>query len=776
MLCSDVCAKWGCGGLSRWALEARAGSIQLWGEVAEDAKAKGRQAIPLSRFVNKQQLNESKQDALVVAERYAQILHSASETAIITMDVDGAITGWSEGAFRILGWTEDEMLGRTLTGIFPNDDGGQTLFKAEITDALSKGKGGSEGWRLRKNGERFWAVGETKPFFDGEPGPIGLVKILRDRTAERKIELELREQTRALEIFNRTGNVLARETDLNIIVQAVTDAGVAISGAEFGAFFYNVTDAAGESYMLYSVSGAPREAFSKFPMPRNTAVFAPTFRGEGIVHSDDITQDPRYGKNAPYEGMPQGHLPVRSYLAVPVVSRTGVVLGGLLFGHSKPGVFNDRSQQSLTGLAGETAIAIDNARLFEEAKREIKERREAEAALRDLNANLESEVRERTEALRQSQKMEAVGQLTGGIAHDFNNLLQIILGNLETISRNLPDNMNRLRRAAAHAVTGAKRAAALTQRLLAFARRQPLDPKPIDANVLVRGMSELLQRALGETVDMETVLAAGLWRIEADPNELENALLNLAVNARDAMPSGGRLTIETANSHLDEAYAARQAEVTPGQYVVISVTDTGTGMDQEIMSHVFEPFFTTKAEGKGTGLGLSQVYGFVKQSHGHVKVYSEVGQGTTVKIYLPRLIGDAPADDGETFNIIPEAAGETILVVEDDPDVRIYSVGALRDLGYRVFEAADGPSALLILEGQKIDLIFTDVVLPKGLTGAEVVARAKAIQPNVKSLFTTGYARNAIVHQGRIDRGVHLIVKPFTYDGLAAKVRDVLDS
>jgi CheY-like chemotaxis protein len=281
---------------------------------------------------------------------------------------------------------------------------------------------------------------------------------------------------------------------------------------------------------------------------------------------------------------------------------------------------------------------------------------------------------------------------------------------------------------------------------------------------------------LGEPIEIETVLAAGLWRTEADVNELESALLNLAVNARDAMTSGGRLTIETSNTHLDEAYATRHAEVSPGQYVMISVTDTGTGMDQKTLSHVFEPFFTTKAEGKGTGLGLSQVYGFVKQSHGHVKIYSEVGQGTTVKIYLPRLIGSPATDESDDLKLIPEATGgEIILVVEDDPDVRVYSVSALRSLGYRVLEAPDGPAALVILESQQIDLIFTDVMLPKGMSGAEVVNRAREMQPKIKALFTTGYARNAIVHQGRLDRGVQLITKPFSYEALASKVRDVLD-
>ncbi len=629
---------------------------------------------------------------------------------------------------------------------------------------------------MRKNGDCIWAIGETKPLMDGGDGPIGVVKILRDRTEERKLSEALREQDRALEILNSVGGTLARETDLEALVQAVTDAGVALSGAEFGAFFYNVTNQAGESYKLYSISGVPRESFSKFPMPRNTEVFAPTFAGKAIVRSDDITRDPRYGKNAPHKGMPEGHLPVRSYLAVPVVSRSGEVIGGLFFGHSSPGIFKQQSEQGLVGLAGEAAVAIDNVRLFEAAQKEIEERRRVEGVLRELNANLEKEVKERTEALRQSQKMDAIGQLTGGIAHDFNNLLQVIVGNLDLISRMLPHEMSALRRAAQMAMGGANRAAALTQRLLAFARRQPLDPKQIDVNVLVGGMSELLRRVLGELIEIETVLAGGLWRTEADVNELENALLNLAVNARDAMPSGGRLTIETSNSHLDEAYAARSAEVTPGQYVLISVTDTGTGMDEKTLSHVFEPFFTTKVEGKGTGLGLSQVYGFVKQSRGHVKMYSEVGQGTTVKIYLPRFVGTSDAENIGVLDLVPEATtNETILVVEDDADVRIYSVSALRELGYRVLETPDGPSALDMLSKHQIDLMFTDVVLPKGMSGAELANQAKQVQPNMKVLFTTGYARNAIVHQGRLDRGVQLITKPFSFEALAAKVRDVLD-
>lgn len=511
-------------------------------------------------------------------------------------------------------------------------------------------------------------------------------------------------------------------------------------------------------------------------MPRNTEVFAPNFNGDGIVRSDDITRDPRYGRNTPRTGMPEGHLPVRSYLAVPVYSRSGEVLGGLFFGHATPGMFNERSERGLSNLAAEAGVAIDNTRL-------AAERRKAEEALRCLNATLEEQIAERTqelqakeEALRQSQKMEAVGQLTGGIAHDFNNLLQIIVGNLETLQRNLPAEAVRLKRAAGGAMNGARRAASLTQRLLAFSRRQPLDPKPIAPNGLVSGLAELLQRTLGEAIAIETVNGAGLWTVEVDPTELEAALVNLAVNARDAMPDGGRLTIETSNAHIDEAYASNHLEVAPGQYVAISVSDTGSGMDARTIEQAFEPFFTTKPVGKGTGLGLSQVYGFVKQSGGHVKIYSEIGHGTTIKLYLPRYSGDASHISIDQERLAPEGDAETILVLEDDEDVRAYSVESLRDLGYRVLEAPDGPSVLRFLESDaKIDLLFTDVVLPAGMTGAQVVARAREQRPGLRVLYTTGYARNAIVHQGRLDRGVDLISKPFSFADLAEKVRDILD-
>src|SRR6185312_13275966 len=422
-------------------------------------------------------------------------------------------------------------------------------------------------------------------------------------------------------------------------------------------------------------------------------------------------------------------------------------------------------------------------RLAQAAQREIADRKRAEEALRDLNVTLEQQILERTQqlrdkeqALRQSQKMEAVGQLTGGIAHDFNNLLQVIVGNLESLQRHLPKESGRLRRSATQAMNGALRAAALTQRLLAFARRQPLDPKPVDVNVLVKNASELMYRSLGEVISIETVLSAGLWRVEVDANELEAALLNLAVNARDAMPEGGKLTIETSNTHIDEAYSANHVEVIPGQYVVICVSDTGSGMTEETVAQAFEPFFTTKPVGKGTGLGLSQVYGFIKQSGGHVKIYSEVGEGTTVKLYLPRLVGDQAQADDELDASPDRGSEEVILVVEDDDDVRTYSVEALHELGYTVLEAMDGRSALELMQANsEIALLFTDVVMP-GMTGRELANKAVQLHRGLKLLFSTGYTRNAIVHNGVVDAGTNFLQKPYSLNDLARKIRRILDA
>jgi signal transduction histidine kinase/DNA-binding response OmpR family regulator len=392
-----------------------------------------------------------------------------------------------------------------------------------------------------------------------------------------------------------------------------------------------------------------------------------------------------------------------------------------------------------------------------------------------------SERRRAEEALRQAQKMEGIGQLTGGVAHDFNNLLTIIVGSLETVRRQIKQTEfdgAHIEHLVDSAMRGAQRAASLTQRLLAFSRQQPLDPKPIDVNRLVSGMSDLLHRTIGEQISIETVAASGLWRTSIDANQLEMAILNLAVNARDAMPNGGKLTIESANVALNEGYTIDQAEVIPGEYVMLAVTDNGIGMSGDTAIKAFEPFFTTKDVGHGTGLGLSQVYGFVKQSGGHVKICSELGSGTSVKIYLPRLQSNELAPAVEPLpRVVRSRDGETILAVEDDSDVRAHTCGILRELGYQVLEAAKGSAALEILQAHpEIDLLFTDVGLPGGMNGRQLAGAARKLNRDLKVLFTTGYARDAIVHEGRLDPGVQLITKPFSYAALSGKVRDMLDA
>ncbi|SAK44040.1 sensor kinase/response regulator fusion protein [Caballeronia hypogeia] len=734
----------------------------------------------------------------------------------------------------------------------------------------------------------------TKPFSAREL-LARVASNLRLARLRRETEQKLREESRTLEIINRVGTAVAGELDLSRAVQVVVDAATELTGAAFGSFFYNVIDDEGGRYTLYTLSGVPKDSFARFPMPRNTAVFGPTFEGVGTVRSDDITKDPRYGHNAPHHGMPKGHLAVCSYLAAPVVSRTGEVLGGLFFGHPEPGVFTERAERILEGIAAQAAIAIDNARLYRAAQDEIAERTKAQDALRDLNETLERRVadavadrdrlwelsedlfyvasaegallrvspswttvlgfdsqrlhshavldlvhpddtqsaaaeldllrasgqpvryecrlkradggwrwiawtvsldprtrrihgvgrdvtadretsealRHAEEALRMAQKMEAIGKLTGGVAHDFNNLLQVIGGNLQLLAKDVAGR-DKAEQRVRNALAGVARGANLASQLLAFGRRQPLAPKVVNLGRFVRGLDDMFRRALGDGIEIETIVSGGLWNTLIDPFQVENALLNLAINARDAMSGHGKLTIEAGNASLDETYALRNADVTPGQYVMVAVTDTGSGMSPEVRERAFEPFFTTKREGQGTGLGLSMVYGFVKQSGGHVKVYSEQGHGTTVRIYLPRAREEEDLET--TIDAGPAKGGsETILVVEDDEEVRGTVVELLADLGYRVLRAKDAQSALAIVEsGVPVDLLFTDVVMPGPLRSTELARKARERVPGIAVLFTSGYTDNAIVHAGRLDEGIDLLSKPYTHEALARKVRNVL--
>ena len=424
--------------------------------------------------------------------------------------------------------------------------------------------------------------------------------------------------------------------------------------------------------------------------------------------------------------------------------------------------FENRYQRKDGGYIVLSWTAVPDDRFIHAVGRDVTADRAAAQALRQTEA-----------ALQQAQKMETIGKLTGGVAHDFNNLLQVISGNLQLLAQDVAGS-ERAERRLANALAGAGRGAKLASQLLAFGRRQALEPKSVKIGRFVVGMEDMLRRSLGEAIQIETIISGGLWNTFVDPAQVENALLNLSINARDAMDGEGKLTIEVGNAFLDERYARENAEVTPGQYVLLAVTDTGSGMAPEILDQVFEPFFSTKPEGKGTGLGLSMVYGFVKQSGGHVNIYSEPGHGTTVKLYLPRTRDSE--DEVEPVEVLPMVGGtETILVAEDDEEVRAIVVEMLSELGYRVLKASDAASALAVIDsGVPIDLLFTDVVMPGSLRSPELARRARARLPTLAVLFTSGYTENAIVHGGRLDAGVELLSKPYTREALARKIRHVL--
>jgi PAS domain S-box-containing protein len=434
-----------------------------------------------------------------------------------------------------------------------------------------------------------------------------------------------------------------------------------------------------------------------------------------------------------------------------------------------------------------TPLSLPGVVLDVQERRAVEaERDRAAAELRALTDTLEQRVAERTaellraeEQLRQAQKMEAVGQLTGGLAHDFNNLLTGITGALELLGTRITQGrLKDLERYVAAANGAAKRAAALTHRLLAFSRQQTLDPRPTDVNRLVAGMEELVRRTIGPAITLEVVGAAGLWPTLVDPHQLENALLNLAINARDAMPGGGRLTVETANTRLD-ARVAMTRDMEPGQYVTVSVTDTGTGMTPDVIARAFDPFFTTKPLGQGTGLGLSMIYGFARQSGGQVRIYSEVGQGTTMRLYLPRHVGEAEAaEDMPNLAQAPRAAaGQTVLVVDDEPTIRMLVREVLEDLGYAAVEAADGASGLGILRSDaRIDLLVTDVGLPGGMNGRQLADAARTTRPDLKVLFITGYAENAVIGNGHLEPGMHVMTKPFAMEALASRIKELIGS
>lgn len=634
--------------------------------------------------------------------RYRLLIEAITDYAIYMLDREGHVTSWNPGAKRFKGYEAEEIIGHHFSTFYTDAERAQNVPGLALEEAARTGRFEREGWRVRKDGSRFWAHVVIDAIRSPEGELVGFAKITRDLTERRAAEAKLRES----------------EEQFRLLVQSVTDYAIFMLDVNGHVASWNAGAQRIKGYAPEEIIG---RHFSNF-----------------YTEADRIAGLPRTGLET---AIRQGR-----------------------WEHEGQRLRKD-------GTAFWAHVVIDAIRDedgkligFAKVTRDITERREAEAALQNAQATM---IR--------SQKMEAIGQLTGGVAHDFNNLLQVISGNLQLLSKDIAGNPRaemRVQNALASVARGSK----LASQLLAFARRQPLEPRVVNVGRLVKGMDELLRRALGGEIEIETMVAGGLWNSLIDPDQLENAMLNLAINARDAMNGEGRLTIEASNAFFDDEYARQHDEVAPGQYVMIAVTDTGTGMPPELLDRVFEPFFTTKAEDKGTGLGLAMVYGFLKQSGGHVKIYSEIGAGTTVKLYFPREVASE-----DTLVVAPsgEVKGgqETILVVEDDDDVREVAESMLKELGYRVVRAKDAAAALAIVDsGMPIDLIFTDVMMPGAMRSPELARKAKDRLPSVAVLFTSGYTQNAIVHGGRLDPGVELLPKPYTREALARKIRHVLDN
>jgi PAS domain S-box-containing protein len=635
------------------------------------------------------------------------LVDSVIDYAIYMIDLDGRVASWNSGAARLKGYSAEEIIGQPFAKFFTPEDQATEFPQQALAAAARAGRFESEGWRVRADGSRFWALA----VIDAVRGPdgklIGFAKVTRDMT-ERRLE-----QSRLLESERRFRHLVQSVVDYAIF-QVDRDGIVATwnRGAE-RINGYSADEIIGRRFDVFHTeedraAGVPARMLA-------TAASEGRFEAEGW----------RVRKNG------------ASFWATVAID----------------------------------PIRDDNGEIvaFATVTRDITERMETQRILRETQ-----------EQLALSQRMEAVGQLSGGIAHDFNNLLMIIMGNLERVkheTQGMGESAANLERPIANALRGAQRAAALTQRLLAFSRRQPLNPRLLDLNKYLSGVGDFLQRSLGETIEIEVVGAPGLWQIEVDVPQLETSLVNLAVNARDAMPNGGKLTVEASNQTLDRNYLRTNPEVAAGQYALICVSDTGYGMVADVLARAFEPFFTTKEIGHGTGLGLSQVYGFVKQSGGQVKIYSESGHGTTVKLYFPRARGQG--DDVEHDRGAPQSGGvdgEIVLVVEDDNDLRWYLIEALRGLNYRAIGAPDADAALRILEqpSAKIDLMLTDVIMP-GMNGRELAKRARELRPGLRALFMSGYSRSVAVHHGCVDLDVQLVQKPVSLQDLAARIRGLLD-
>ncbi len=636
--------------------------------------------------------------------RYRLLIEGVTDYAIYLLDPGGHVTSWNAGAQRFKGYERAEILGEHFSRFYTDEDRATGLPARALATAEREGKFEGEGWRLRKDGARFWAHVVIDPIRDKAGDLVGFAKITRDLTERREAEIERR----------RT------EQQFKFLVQSVTD------------------------YSLYMLDLNGRVSSWNLGAERIKGYRADEIIGQHFSHF--YTEEDRAA------GMPARAL--ATALAEGRFEKEGwrVRKDGTRF----------RANVVIDAVRDEAGTIIGFAKIT----RDITEQREAQ-----------EELAKAREALAQSQKMEAVGQLTGGLAHDFNNLLAGISGSIEIMQKRLAQGRIKEFDKFLNAAHGAaQRAAALTHRLLAFSRRQTLDPKPTDVNRLAAGMEDLVNRTVGPEITIRTLAGQALWTTLVDANQLENALLNLCINARDAMPDGGTLTIEAANVPIDER-EGRLHDLPPDEYVVLSVEDTGTGMASDVVDRAFEPFFTTKPLGMGTGLGLSMIYGFAKQSGGKTQIESEVGKGTRVSIYLPRYRGE---DGNEQVATTPTTAaragdGRTILVVDDEPTVRMLIAEVLGELGHRAIEVGDAAQGLHILESSgRVDLLISDVGLPGGMNGRQLADAGRALRPGLKVLFITGYAENAVIGRGQLEPDMHVLTKPFTIDELSNRLSEIL--
>jgi PAS domain S-box-containing protein len=645
----------------------------------------------------------SRPTAELAGDAYELLIRSVVDYAIFMLNADGHVISWNPGAERIKGYTAEEAIGLHFSQFYTEEDRTAGVPDQALRVAAEAGRFAAEGWRLRKDGSRFWAIVVIDAILrDGRL--IGFAKVTRDMTEQRAAQL----------------NALETERRFRLLVEGVTDYAIYMLDPDGRVTNWN---AGAERIKGYAAREIVGQHFSRFYDPEDVEAGVPT---------SALEQARREGR---YEA-----------------EGWRVRKGGTRFWAS---VVIDAIRDDDGGLIG-----------FAKITRDLTERREAQLQL-DQSQQL----------LFQSQKMEAVGQLTGGLAHDFNNLLTGISGSLELARARVAQGRHAdVDRFLAAAQGAASRAAALTHRLLAFARRQTLDPKATNVNRLVDGMKDLIGRTVGPEIKVETAMPLGLWDARCDENQLENAILNLCINARDAMPDGGRLVIGIANSPLD-GNKARAHDMEPGDYVAVEVTDTGAGMPQDVLERAFDPFFTTKPTGQGTGLGLSMVYGFARQSGGQVRIESKVGVGTTVRIYLPRDEGGTAAEEPVVVAAaMPRAeAGQTVLIADDEASVRMLVTEVLNELGYTAIEAPDGVAGLRVLESNaRIDLLVTDVGLPGGINGRQMADAARQTRPDLKVLFITGYTTTVAVGDARLERGIHVLTKPFAMDQLALRIKAVI--